>query len=153
MSVKKSDTLDLMEKHHGNEKVVDGIVKQKERDDSTWRPHPDCPEEPEANLYLCLRFERRRKEHEESTEKGLQLSSQLGSQATKNIMGLFPQGVSTASRFAQSSFNGPSATSDEAAQKLKDKEEKRQKERDERTNKKRSRWPNSAKQRALRAQR
>ena len=43
---------DLMEKHHGNDKIVDSIVKQKGRDDSSWRPHPDAPEEDEATQYL-----------------------------------------------------------------------------------------------------
>ena len=52
---------DVMENRHGKQKMVDGIIKQKERDDSTWRPHADCREVGEANQILCLRFERRRK--------------------------------------------------------------------------------------------
>ena len=116
---------DLMEKHHGNVKVVDGIIKTKSRDETLWRPHPDAPEVEEANQFLCLRFERRRKEHEEATEKGLSMNTQLGNQASKSVLGLFPSGVSAGSLFTQASADGTSASSDDAAKKAKEREAKR----------------------------
>ena len=97
---------DLMEKHHGNAKVVDGIIKTKSRDETLWRPHPDAPGVEEANQFLCLRFERRRKQHEEATEKGLSMNTQLGNQAAKSVLGLFPSGVSAGSLFTQASADG-----------------------------------------------
>ena len=123
---------DLMEKHHHNRPMVDAIKKQKQRDDKTWRPHPDCPELESSNQYLCLRFERRRKEHEESSEKALSLSSELSAPATKSILPMFPGGTSSA-LFARgpSESNGQSVSDSKAATKDKEKREKQEKDKED----------------------